>query len=146
MPQTLAGAQQSQTQAQSLLTRLIDGLNLTTPLLNTITGFILPTANMWRDPFGGLMATGQTLILTSVTAFGTAALLSSSTFAAMQRAFVIDREGVRRVNNRWPIGVQVLFGEQETVVWWTTSLPGSWPTRSKVWPGWLCFQYWSDCC
>ena len=85
MPQTLAGAQDNQ--AQSLLTRLFTSMNLTTPLLNSITGFILPTGNMWRDPFGGLMAMGQTLIITSMIAFGTAALLSSSTISTGSAIF-----------------------------------------------------------
>ena len=85
MPQTLAGAQDNQ--SQSLLTRLFTSMNLTTPLLNSITGFILPTGNMWRDPFGGLMAMGQTLIITSMIAFGTAALLSSSTIATGSAIF-----------------------------------------------------------
>jgi conjugal transfer/type IV secretion protein DotA/TraY len=85
MPQTLAGAQENQ--AQSLLTRLFTGLNLTGPLLNSITGFILPTGNMWRDPFGGLMAMGQTLIITSMIAFGSAALLSSSTISTGSAIF-----------------------------------------------------------
>ena len=77
MPQTLAGAQENQ--AQSLLTRLFTGWTSRRPLLNSITGFILPTSNMWTDPFGGLMAMGQTLIITSMIAFGAAALLASST-------------------------------------------------------------------
>ena len=95
MPQTLAGAQENQ--AQSLLTRLFTGLNLTGPLLNSITGFILPTGNMWRDPFGGLMAMGQTLIITSMIAFGSAALMSSSTIShGLSHLQLPDRQLGRR--------------------------------------------------
>jgi hypothetical protein len=31
-------------------------------LLHQITTYLLPTAQIWTDPFGGLMGLGQTLI------------------------------------------------------------------------------------
>ena len=85
VPQTLAGTQANQ--SQSLLTRLFQSMDLTTPLLNSITSFITPTSTMWTDPFGGLMSMGQTLIITSLIGFGTAALLSSTTVSTGSAIF-----------------------------------------------------------
>jgi conjugal transfer/type IV secretion protein DotA/TraY len=85
VPQTLAGTQANQ--SQSLLTRLFQSMDLTTPLLNAITGYITPTSTMWTDPFGGLMSMGQTLIITSLIGFGTAALLSSTTVSTGSAIF-----------------------------------------------------------
>ena len=67
-PQTLSAAQSDQ--AASMLTHVFETLNLTTPLLSTIVGFITPADTMWKDPFGGLMALGQTLINASIGALG----------------------------------------------------------------------------
>ena len=85
VPQTLAGTQANQ--SQSLLTRLFQSLDLTIPLLNAITGYITPTSTMWTVPFGGLMSMGQTLIITSLIGFGTAALLSSTTVSTGSAIF-----------------------------------------------------------
>jgi conjugal transfer/type IV secretion protein DotA/TraY len=46
--------------------------------LHAITGFLLPSSQYWTDPFGGLMALGQTLINTSLTAVGLTWMLSST--------------------------------------------------------------------
>lgn len=78
VPNTLADAKQD-TSGASVLDRVIGQLNLSNGLLNTITSYILPTTQVWTDPFGGLMQLGQTLINGSLIAFGTAAVLSSAT-------------------------------------------------------------------
>lgn len=85
MPQTLAGAEAGQN--AGMLTRIFDAMNLSTPLLNTITGFITPTAAMWADPFGGLMNMGQTLINASLLALIGAAALSSATISTGSAIF-----------------------------------------------------------
>ena len=77
-PETLADAKQ-QAQGQTLLTRLFNSLDLSNGILHTITNFLLPSTQIWTDPFGGLMALGQTLINASLIGFGTAAVLSSAT-------------------------------------------------------------------
>ena len=64
---------------QSVLTQLFGQLNLTNAITQKLTGFILPQTQIWTDPFGGLMAMGQLLINTSLTAMGIAAVLSSAT-------------------------------------------------------------------
>ena len=46
-------------------------------MLHQITNFLLPTTQIWTDPFGGLMALGQTLINASLIALGSAAVLAS---------------------------------------------------------------------
>ena len=76
-PETLADAKQ-QAQGQTLLTRLFNSLDLSNGILHTITNFLLPSTQIWTDPFGGLMSLGQTLINTSLIGFGTAAVLSSA--------------------------------------------------------------------
>jgi conjugal transfer/type IV secretion protein DotA/TraY len=77
VPETLADAKQ-QASGQNVLTQLFGSLNLTNGILHSITGFILPTTQVWTDPFGGLMSLGQLLINTALIAMGLAALLSST--------------------------------------------------------------------
>ena len=75
---TLADAK-NDASGQSVLTQLFGQLNLTNAITQRLTGFILPQTQIWTDPFGGLMAMGQLLINTSLTAMGIAAILSSAT-------------------------------------------------------------------
>ncbi len=84
-PQNLSTAQAAP--SQSMMTRIFEQMNLTTPLLNSITGFITPTSTMWSDPFGGLMAMGQTLINISVIALIAAATLAAASQAAGNSIF-----------------------------------------------------------
>jgi len=78
IPTTLADSKDAATNS-TLLTRLFSGLNLSNAVLHTITSFLLPSTQVWTDPFGGLMSLGQFLINTSLIALGAAALLSSAT-------------------------------------------------------------------
>jgi len=77
VPQTLADAKE-QNQDATVLTRLFSSLHLSNTILRSITGFILPTTQVWTDPFGGLMSLGQLLINISLIGMGAAALLSST--------------------------------------------------------------------
>jgi conjugal transfer/type IV secretion protein DotA/TraY len=84
LPNTLASAKEDTTDA-SVLDRVLKSMNTDT-LLHTITDYLLPTTEVWTDPFGGLMALGQTLMNWSLAALGAATLLASavtSTGAAM---------------------------------------------------------------
>jgi conjugal transfer/type IV secretion protein DotA/TraY len=76
VPYTLSDAKQ-QLDGASMLDRLFGELHLSNSVLQAITGFLLPSAQVWTDPFGGLMNLGQTLINTALIAMGAAALLSS---------------------------------------------------------------------
>ena len=80
-----------------VLDRVMGALQLNAGVLTTITGYILPTTNIWTDPFGGLMRLGQTLINTSLAGFGLAAVLNSgvaSTGAALFDALTFNWTGV----------------------------------------------------
>lgn len=79
-PQTLSAAQSDE--GAGFLTRLFNHLNLTTTILNSVTGFITPTSTMWKDPFGGLMAMGQTLINVSLAALAGSIGLAAAAQAA----------------------------------------------------------------
>jgi conjugal transfer/type IV secretion protein DotA/TraY len=79
--QTLAGATNDQANGVSLITKLVGDMHLSNTVLQEITSDLLPTAEYWTDPFGGLMALGQLLIITSLIAMGTAAFLASAPLA-----------------------------------------------------------------
>jgi len=76
VPYTLGDAKQ-QLEGAGILDRLFGQLHLSNSVLRAITGFLLPSTQVWTDPFGGLMSLGQTLINTALIAMGAAALLSS---------------------------------------------------------------------
>jgi conjugal transfer/type IV secretion protein DotA/TraY len=77
-PYTLADAK-SDAQGPNVLEQLFNKLNLTNAAFRTITGYLLPQAQIWTDPFGGLMAMGQTLMNMSLAAMGIAGVLASAT-------------------------------------------------------------------
>ncbi len=77
VPYTLADAKEKADGA-SVLDRLFGELHLSNGVLQSITSFLLPSTQIWTDPFGGLMNLGQTLITTALIAMGAAALLSST--------------------------------------------------------------------
>jgi conjugal transfer/type IV secretion protein DotA/TraY len=76
LPNTLASAKEDTTDA-SVLDRVLKSMNTDT-LLHTITDYLLPTTEVWTDPFGGLMKLGQTLMNWSLAALGAATLLASA--------------------------------------------------------------------
>jgi len=78
VPYTLADAK-SDAQGSNVLGQLFNKLNLTNALFEQIASFLLPQAQIWTDPFGGLMAMGQILMNASLAAMGMAGLLSSAT-------------------------------------------------------------------
>lgn len=78
VPRTLTDAK-SEASGASVLEQLFGQLNLTNAIAEKLIGFILPQANIWTDPFGGLMGMGQLLMNTSLTGMGIAAILSSAT-------------------------------------------------------------------
>ena len=77
-PYTLADAK-SDAQGPNMLDQLFNKLNLTNAVFQTIVGFLLPKAQIWTDPFGGLMSMGQKLMNMSLAAMGMAGLLASAT-------------------------------------------------------------------
>ncbi|MBO1360180.1 DotA/TraY family protein [Acetobacter sacchari] len=64
----------------SIVTQLFRALHLNDYALQTLVGFMEPsgTDGYWTDPFGNLMSLGHWLITISVTAMGTASVLSSN--------------------------------------------------------------------
>ena len=78
VPYTLTDAKTDAAGA-SVMDQLFSQLNLTNFAFQTIVGYMTPKAQVWTDPFGGLMALGQTLMNTSLTAMGIAGLLASAT-------------------------------------------------------------------
>ncbi|MGH7122043.1 MAG: DotA/TraY family protein [Acetobacteraceae bacterium] len=81
VPTTLASAENT-AKGSSILDRLFKALDLSQPALNTTIKYLLPSAQIWTDPFGGLVALGQTLVNTALIAFGICAVLSSTTATA----------------------------------------------------------------
>ena len=77
-PYTLNDAK-SDAQGSNVLDQIFNKLNLTNAAFQTIVGFLLPQAQIWTDPFGGLMSMGQKLMNMSLAAMGMAGLLASAT-------------------------------------------------------------------
>ena len=74
--------QQSQVEALSTLDQIIRSLNLNGNSLNSIMSlFQQNNAQIWTDPFGGLMTLGQTLIIIALTGLAIAAIASSATLS-----------------------------------------------------------------
>jgi conjugal transfer/type IV secretion protein DotA/TraY len=81
VPTTLASVTSDQ-RGSAVIAEVFKSLNLSQWTLNQIVNFLLPTSQVWTDPFGGLLALGQTLMNTALIAFGMAGLLSSTTAAS----------------------------------------------------------------
>jgi len=77
VPYTLADAKEK-ADGGAVLDRVFGELHISNRVLQSITGFLLPSTQVWTDPFGSLMSLGQTLITTALIAMGAAALLSST--------------------------------------------------------------------
>lgn len=78
VPTTLASITSDQ-RGGSVIKEVFNSLHLSQWTLNQITNYLLPDSSYWTDPFGGLIAMGQTLMNASLIAFGVAGLLSSTT-------------------------------------------------------------------
>jgi len=77
IPYTLADAKSSNN-GQGVLTTVFGAIGLSQPgVLHGIANYLLPSSQ-WTDPFGGLMALGQMLINTSLTALAGAWVLSKT--------------------------------------------------------------------
>jgi len=66
----------------STIEKMFRGLRLNDRLLNLFMEGISPTANMWTDPFSGLMQLGHKMAAISLTALGLAGLLNSTVGSA----------------------------------------------------------------
>ncbi|VTZ48804.1 Conjugal transfer/type IV secretion protein DotA/TraY [Methylocella tundrae] len=82
-----ATIQNNSAAGSSTIEQIFRALNFTPALLSAIVGMITPTGNQWSDPFGGLVALGNELILVAMTALGLAAVASSTTGTAAAAAF-----------------------------------------------------------
>ena len=76
IPTTLDSATDA-AKGPSVLAQLFNAIDLNDSLLNHITSYLLPPTQVWTDPFGGLMALGQTLMNASLAAFTASAVLAS---------------------------------------------------------------------
>jgi conjugal transfer/type IV secretion protein DotA/TraY len=81
IPTTLASATNA-AKGQTVLAQLFNAIGLNDWFLNKITAFLLPSTQIWTDPFGGLMGLGQTLMDVSLGAFAAAGILASGTGTA----------------------------------------------------------------
>ena len=70
-----------------MIERMFRALNFTPTLLQSIVNNLSPTAQNWADPFGGLIALGNQMILIAMTALGLAGILSSATGTAATTLF-----------------------------------------------------------
>lgn len=75
MPTTLAEARAGE--GPAIIERVLRAAGLDDGVVSALARYMLPQANVWTDPFGGLMSLGQFLINTSLAALGAAALLNS---------------------------------------------------------------------
>ncbi|WP_294537753.1 DotA/TraY family protein [uncultured Rhodoblastus sp.] len=62
----------------STLEQVFRALNITPALLNSLVNNLSPTTNQWSDPFGGLIALGNKMILAALAIMGTAAALTTT--------------------------------------------------------------------
>jgi len=76
-PVTLASKEAKE--KSGILDTIFNSLDLSQTALNDITGFLLPTNQIWTDPFGGLLALGQKLMDIALFGFAGAAVLASTT-------------------------------------------------------------------
>ena len=83
---TLTG-QFTATDGGGMIERMFRALNFTPTLLQSIVNNLSPTAQNWADPFGGLIALGNQMILIAMTALGLAGILSSATGTAATTLF-----------------------------------------------------------
>jgi conjugal transfer/type IV secretion protein DotA/TraY len=83
---TTLGDQTNTSQNDNLISQIFNAIHISQPLLNFITGQLLPPSQ-WVDPFGSLITLGQTLINTSLAAWGTTMFLQSDAATAVTSVF-----------------------------------------------------------
>jgi conjugal transfer/type IV secretion protein DotA/TraY len=67
------------TDGGGMMERLFRALNFTPTLLQSFVDNLSPTAQNWADPFGGLIALGNQMVMVAMTALGLAGLASTTT-------------------------------------------------------------------
>jgi conjugal transfer/type IV secretion protein DotA/TraY len=67
------------TDGGGMMERLFRALNFTPTLLQSFVDNLSPTAQNWADPFGGLIALGNQMVMVAMTALGLAGIASTTT-------------------------------------------------------------------
>jgi conjugal transfer/type IV secretion protein DotA/TraY len=75
------------TDGGGMMEKLFRALNFTPTLLQSFVDNLSPTAQNWSDPFGGLIALGNQMILVAMTALGLAGIASTTTGTAATTLF-----------------------------------------------------------
>ena len=75
------------TDGGGMMEKLFRALNFTPTLLQSFVDNLSPTAQNWADPFGGLIALGNQMILVAMTALGLAGIASTTTGTAATTLF-----------------------------------------------------------
>jgi conjugal transfer/type IV secretion protein DotA/TraY len=75
------------TDGGGMMEKLFRALNFTPTLLQAFVDNLSPTAQNWADPFGGLIALGNQMILVAMTALGLAGIASTATGTAATTIF-----------------------------------------------------------
>ena len=70
-----------------MMEKLFRALNFTPTLLQSFVDNLSPTAQNWADPFGGLIALGNQMIMVAMTALGLAGIASTTTGTAATTMF-----------------------------------------------------------
>ena len=70
-----------------MMEKLFRALNFTPTLLQSFVDNLSPTAQNWADPFGGLIALGNQMIMVAMTALGLAGIASTTTGTAATTLF-----------------------------------------------------------
>ena len=81
-----------------MMEKLFRALNFTPTLLQSFVNNLSPTAQNWADPFGGLIALGNQMVMVAMTALGLAGIASTTTGTAATTLFnaLTDELGRRR--------------------------------------------------
>ena len=75
------------TDGGGMMEKLFRALNFTPTLLQSFVDNLSPTAQNWADPFGGLIALGNQMIMVAMTALGLAGIASTTTGTAATTLF-----------------------------------------------------------
>jgi conjugal transfer/type IV secretion protein DotA/TraY len=75
------------TDGGGMMERLFRALNFTPTLLQSLVDNLSPTAENWADPFGGLIALGNQMVMVAMTALGLAGIASTTTGTAATTLF-----------------------------------------------------------
>jgi len=75
------------TDGGGMMEKLFRALNFTPTLLQSFVNNLSPTAQNWADPFGGLIALGNQMVMVAMTALGLAGIASTTTGTAATTMF-----------------------------------------------------------